>query len=136
MITASTKGHKDIVKYLLKQEEIDYNAKDEKGRTALMVAATDEIEELFLDEYGVITDLDCKGFKEVELIQAAFHGNLKKVESLLEKEGDYKNRIISSNIFWTFNTRRVSSRVWIPLLMRMLNEKKKWRKHDRSFCFK
>ena len=87
MLSASERGFKDIVKYLLEKRGINYNAKDKKGRTALMVAATDEIEKLFLDGYGVIRELDVSGFKKVELIQAAAHGNVKKVKNLLEKGG-------------------------------------------------
>ena len=89
LISASARGFEDIVKYLLEQKSIKYNVKDEKGRTALMMASTDAIEELFLTRYGVVrrNDLDLIGFKKVELIQAASHGNVKKVQSLLEDEG-------------------------------------------------
>ncbi len=84
---ASEQGYVEIVKYLLEQEEIDFNAVDDKARTAIMRTKTAEIEQLFLSGYGVIGKndvLDVTGFKKVELIQAAFHGNLKKVQSLLE----------------------------------------------------
>ena len=79
-----------MVKYLLEHPSIQYNLKDETGRTAVMVAATTEIEDLFLSGYGIIgknNDLDVTGFKKYELIQAAAHGNVDKVKHLLSGPG-------------------------------------------------
>ena len=55
-----------------------------------MVAKTTEIEDLFLSGYGMIgknNDLDVTGFKKYELIQAAAHGNVEKVNNMLKKKG-------------------------------------------------
>ena len=55
-----------------------------------MVAKTTEIEDLFLSGYGMIgknNDLDVTGYKKYELIQAAAHGNVEKVNNMLTKKG-------------------------------------------------
>ena len=83
---ACRRGFTDIVKYLLHQEDIEYNLVDKRARTAIMVAKTEEIESLFLDKYGTIREknnLILDEFRRVELIQAAAHGNLEKVKAIL-----------------------------------------------------
>ena len=83
---ACRRGFTDIVKYLLHQEDIDYNLVDKRARTAIMVAKTEEIESLFLDKYGTIREknnLILDEFRRVELIQAAAHGSLEKVKAIL-----------------------------------------------------
>ena len=90
LIVASRDGKADIVRYLLNQPSTEYNLPNESERTAVMVAKTIEIEDLFLDGYGIIgknNDLDITGFKKYELIQAAVHGNVEKVNNMLTKKG-------------------------------------------------
>ena len=83
---ASRRGFADVVKYLLHQEDIDYNLVDKRARTAITVAKTEEIESLFLSKYGMIAEnnnLILDEFSRVELIQAAAHGNVEKVKAKL-----------------------------------------------------
>ena len=79
-------GYINVVKYLLEQDNIEYNKADIQNCTAIMSAKTDEIEELFLNNYGVLskkTDLDLSGFEQVKLNRAAYHGSLTKVKKYL-----------------------------------------------------
>ena len=83
---ASLFGFADIVKFLLKEDTIQYNEKDMYNNTALIYSKTDEIEQLFLSKYGILAkknDLDIAGYEEVKLNRAADHGNLKKVKQFL-----------------------------------------------------
>ena len=103
LIVASRNGHVDTVKYLLEQPSIQYNLKDETGRTAVMVSATTEIEDLFLSGYGTVgknNDLDVTGFKKYELIQAGAHGNVEKVKKLLSGPGTHTHTFYE---FFGFN---------------------------------
>ena len=86
LMRSSLFGFIDIVGFLLKQENIRYNEKDMYNNTALIYAKTDEIEQLFLSKYGVLTnknDLDITGFEAVKLNRAADHGNLERVRQFL-----------------------------------------------------
>ena len=62
------KGRTESTRYLFEQDGIEYNMKDKDGDTALMIAANQKIEDLFLSGYGIIckkNDLDVSGFKTV-----------------------------------------------------------------------
>ena len=113
-MTVSRKCSEDIVKYLLEYPNINYNDRDESERTAVMVVESDEIEDIFLSGYGVLgknNDLDISGYKKVQLIQAAAHGNVGKVRNLLENKGEIKNlrKVFLESTVWSpfrtcFNT--------------------------------
>ena len=86
LMRASNKGFARIVQYLLEQQNVKYNEVDNERNTAVMLAATDEVEELFISRHGVIQgkdDLDVEGYDNVKLIMAAGRGNLKKVKNIL-----------------------------------------------------
>ena len=99
LMRSSLFGFIDIVEFLLKQENIQYNEKDMYNNTALIYAKTDEIEQLFLSNYGVLAknnDLDITGFEAVKLNRAADHGNLERVKQFLAGQFFYLDAFFNS----------------------------------------
>ncbi|KAJ6781599.1 hypothetical protein PWT90_06139 [Aphanocladium album] len=92
LLTASSRGHLETVKVLLTEGNININARNESGDTALIVAADSNYDETtfqlaeFLLEQGA--NPDPIGYKDGLLHRASFRGNMEWVKLLLKHKAD------------------------------------------------
>ena len=90
LMQASENGHIEIVKALLKVEEVNVNARNEDGETALMLAYKSghtEIVKTLVKAKSIGASINKKSFDATVLMRASENGHTEIVKALLEAEG-------------------------------------------------